>query len=104
MKKIEIRMTERKTNKIGFVVNSLLPKAGGRLKSAVLVDYIGAYRDVDRHRHVQFITGGEYAEIPVRIFSFSDRFAYSLAYAYALFEAVVYGAIDERRCLLRHTE
>jgi hypothetical protein len=29
-------MTERKTNKIGFVVNSLLPKAGGRLKSAVL--------------------------------------------------------------------
>ena len=36
MKNADIRITERKTRKIGFVVYSLWPKAGGKLKSAVL--------------------------------------------------------------------
>ena len=36
IKKMEIRITERKTRRIGLVVYSLWPKAGGKLKSAVL--------------------------------------------------------------------
>ena len=36
MKKTEIRITEKKTKKIGLVVNALSPKIGGRLKSTAL--------------------------------------------------------------------
>ena len=36
MKKTEMRITERKTKKIGLVVNGLSPKIGGRLKSTAL--------------------------------------------------------------------
>jgi hypothetical protein len=36
IKKIEIRITDKKTKNIGFVVYGLFPKMGGKLKSAVL--------------------------------------------------------------------
>jgi hypothetical protein len=36
IKKIEIRITEKKTITIGFVVKALSPKIGGRLKSLLL--------------------------------------------------------------------
>jgi hypothetical protein len=36
MKKIEIKITEKKTNRTGLVVYGLPSKTGGRLKSAVL--------------------------------------------------------------------
>jgi hypothetical protein len=36
MKKIEIRMTERKAKTIGLVVNTLSPKIGGSSKSLAL--------------------------------------------------------------------
>jgi hypothetical protein len=36
MKNTEIKITDRKTKKTGFVVYGLSPKTGGKLKSAVL--------------------------------------------------------------------
>jgi hypothetical protein len=36
IKKTETKITDRKTKRIGFVVNGLSPKTGGNSKSAVL--------------------------------------------------------------------